>query len=256
MAAAQLGRKGIASVLIEGGGRAGLGAAYSTSDPAHLLNVPAGNMSAWPDVPDDFARRAGDPEMFAERRQFGAYLRTILDEKVGSGCTTVIGGRAIGAKRAEGGWKVELERGTVSADALVLATGNQPPGRLKALESAGERLIANPWSDAARQAIAEVAATDAPVLIVGTGLTMVDVVLSLDAVGHQGRIVALSRRGQIPRGHAPLRCRAGRNRGNFRDEHVRAARLAPSAGRRGRLAGGGRQPAAAQQGVVAVARHR
>ena len=98
MTAAQLARKGIASVLIEGGGRAGLGAAYSTSDPAHLLNVPAGNMSAWPDVPDDFARRAGDPDMFAERRQFGAYLRTILDEKVGSGCTTVIGGQRRSAR--------------------------------------------------------------------------------------------------------------------------------------------------------------
>ena len=39
-------------------------------------------------------------------------------------------------------------------------------------------------------------------LLVGTGLTMVDLVLSLDSAGHQGRIVALSRRGQVPRSHA------------------------------------------------------
>ena len=203
MAAAQLARKGLASVLIDGGGRAGLGAAYSTGDPAHLLNVPAGNMSAWPDVPEDFARRAGDPAVFAQRRDFGAYLRTILDEAVSNGCVTLVERNAVGTMRRDGCWTIEIDGADpIVADALVLATGNQPPGRLAALEGSGERLIANPWSATARDAIAEVAASDAPVLIVGTGLTMVDVVLSLDAEGHRGPVVALSRRGLIPRGHA------------------------------------------------------
>src|SRR5688500_4283933 len=68
MLAAQLARRGIGSLLIEGGGRAGLGAAYSTDEPAHVLNVRAEGMSAWPDDPDDFARAFGDPRGFAERR--------------------------------------------------------------------------------------------------------------------------------------------------------------------------------------------
>ena len=204
MAAAQLARKGVASVLIEGGDRAGLGAAYSTGDPAHLLNVPAGDMSAWSDVPDDFARRVGDKSLFAERREYGAYLRSILDETVGSGCATLLSSKAVGAERRDGQWTVALERQeAVSAEALVLAIGNQPPGQLAALDGAGDRLIANPWSSAAREAVADAVATDAPVLIVGTGLTMVDVVLSLAAEGHRGEILALSRRGLIPRGHAP-----------------------------------------------------
>ncbi|MBA2635914.1 MAG: FAD/NAD(P)-binding protein [Sphingomonas sp.] len=203
IAAAQLARRGVASVVIEAGDRAGLGAAYSTTDPAHLLNVPAGNMSAWADVPDDFVRRVGDPGIFAERRQFGTYLRSILDETVGSGCTTLVADRAVGARHTEDGWTVALEKQeTVTASALVLATGNQPPGRLAALEGAGDRLISNPWGREARAAIADLAATGAPVLVVGTGLTMVDVVLSLQGAGHGGPILALSRRGLIPRGHA------------------------------------------------------
>ena len=203
MTAAQLARQGVASVVIERADQSGLGAAYSTSDPAHLLNVPADKMSAWANVPDDFARRTGDSSVFAQRREYGAYLRAILEEAVSTGCVAVVRGAAVRAERDECGWTVGLQDGgPIAAGALVLATGNQPPGQLSALQGAGERLISNPWGDAARQALTEAAASNAPVLIVGTGLTMVDVVLSLEAQGHGGRIVALSRRGLIPRGHA------------------------------------------------------
>lgn len=203
MAAAQLARRGIGSMLIEGGGRAGQGAAYSTEDPAHLLNVPAGNMSAWPDSPDDFASKAKEGATFTQRRHFGAYLASILDEAVASGHVALVEKRVVGARIADGDWRVELDDGTnIAADALVLATGNQPPGRLRALDAAGDRLVSNPWGPEARAAIADAAEKDAPVLIVGTGLTMVDVILSLDAAGHRGQILAVSRRGQLPRGHA------------------------------------------------------
>ena len=204
MTAAQLARKGVASVLIEKAQQLGLGAAYSTTDPAHLLNVPAGNMSAWADVPADFARRTGDPNAFALRRDYGAYLRSILEEAVSTGCVSVIGGAASAARKSEPGWTISVEgEAPIASDALVVAIGNQPPGRLSALKGAGERLIANPWSASARAAIADASSSGAPVLIVGTGLTMVDAVLSLEAQGHRARIVALSRRGLIPRGHAP-----------------------------------------------------
>ena len=53
--AAQLARRGISSVLIDGSGRAGQGVAYSTTEPAHLLNVRAEGMSAWADDPEHFA---------------------------------------------------------------------------------------------------------------------------------------------------------------------------------------------------------
>jgi uncharacterized NAD(P)/FAD-binding protein YdhS len=202
MVAAQLARRGIASRLIESAGREGRGTAFSTTEPAHLLNVRAEAMSAWPDAPADFAKVTGDARGFAERRVFGRYLRAILDEAVASGVVEVVANKAANAVPRDCEWDLELEDGTtISASTLVLAHGNQPPEPLKAGADSGPRQINNPWSDQAAAAIAEVAASDGDVLLIGTGLTMIDTVLSLCAAGHRGRIVALSRRGQVPKAH-------------------------------------------------------
>jgi uncharacterized NAD(P)/FAD-binding protein YdhS len=72
--ASSLARRGIQSILIDGSGRAGVGVAYSTTEPAHLLNVRAEGMSAWAGDPGHFARvfeaEGGDRRGFAERRLF------------------------------------------------------------------------------------------------------------------------------------------------------------------------------------------
>ncbi len=155
MLAAQLARRGIASLLIEGGGREGRGTAFSTREPAHLLNVRAEAMSAWPDAPADFAARTGDPRGFAERREFGAYLRDILDEAVEAGLAEVAAAKAVNAVQRGDGWDVELVAGSiVAANALALAHGNQPPEPFAAGAEAGPRLVNNPWSEEAAAGIA------------------------------------------------------------------------------------------------------
>ena len=79
MLAAELARRGIASTLIEGGGRPGRGTAYSTEEAAHLLNVPAGRMGAWADEPGHFATEVAqegyEPHEFVPRRRYGEYLK-------------------------------------------------------------------------------------------------------------------------------------------------------------------------------------
>lgn len=202
MVAAHLARRGIKSTLIEPRDVAGQGTAFSTRDPAHLLNVPAGDMSAWPDRPDDFSDRAGGRDIFAQRRHFGDYLKAILDSAL-SGGADLVRDRAVGASKIDCGWVIGLESGArINADALVLATGNQPPAILAVASGAGDRLVGDPWGERARSAIEDSVARDLDVMILGTGLTMVDVVLSLQSAGHRGRITALSRRGLAPRSHS------------------------------------------------------
>lgn len=205
--AAQLARLGIASVLIDGSGRAGHGVAYYTTEPTHLLNVRAESMSAFAQDPDHFAERfasaGGDRKGFAPRRFFGAYLKNILADAVGTGLVEVRHSTASAANPEDGGWTVALDRGgSFRADGLVLANGNQEPEPLRPLAKAGPRYVNNPWGDNARAAVADLATTGGSALLIGTGLTMVDLALSLDAAGYRGRAVALSRRGQVPRAHA------------------------------------------------------
>jgi len=164
-------------------------------------------MSAWADDPGHFARRfeaeGGDSRGFAQRRLFGRYLGEMLDEAIETGRTNLVHASAVNARRADGQWRIGLNDGsTIEADAVALAIGNQEPEGLRTFQGAGRRLIANPWGDDARAAVSDLAETGGDALLVGTGLTMVDLVLSLDAAGHRGGILALSRRGLVPRAHA------------------------------------------------------
>ena len=164
-------------------------------------------MSAIAGEPDHFARaferEGGERRGFAQRRFFGRYLGGILDEAVRSGCAEIVEATAMRGIRNQDGWRVDFHDGSaIETNALVLAVGNQEPEPLSAFAGIGGRFIRNPWGEAARAAVEDVARSGSPALLIGTGLTMVDLVLSLDAAGHQGKILALSRRGLIPRSHA------------------------------------------------------
>jgi uncharacterized NAD(P)/FAD-binding protein YdhS len=164
-------------------------------------------MSAWAGEPDHFAKRfeaeGGERRGFAPRRLFGRYVGDILQDAIATGRAKVIQEKAVLASQLTQGWRIGFANGDATeASALVLAVGNQEPEPLSAFRAAGDRFIANPWGADARAAVTELAATGEPALIVGTGLTMVDLALSLDAAGYRGKMVALSRRGLIPRAHA------------------------------------------------------
>jgi uncharacterized NAD(P)/FAD-binding protein YdhS len=97
---------------------------------------------------------------------------------------------------------VHFARGkSLPADAVVLAVGHRPPpdpiGRL--WSGPRSRFIADPWRPFAMNGVAP----DDPVVVLGSGLTAVDAVLSLAQPERQAPIVLVSRRGLVPQAHAP-----------------------------------------------------
>ena len=207
MVAAELARRGVTSVIVDGSGREGLGTAYSTQENAHVLNVIAAKMGAWADKPEDFAEEVDpeyEPDAYVPRRRYGEYLSKILNDARGTGLVSLVSSDARTVERSSDGWTVTLTDGSrIPGAALVLAQGNQAPAPPPLARGLPPELFVNdPWSEAGRKAIVKGAAGGGDVLLIGTGLTMVDVVLTLDAARLRGRITALSRRGLIPRAHA------------------------------------------------------
>lgn len=199
--AVHLARAGARVTLIERENVPGRGVAYGTDRPEHLLNVPARRMSGLADDPDHFTRwwapRGGGEEDYAPRMVFGGYVRELL--AAASDAVEIVRGDAVDV---EPGGRVRLADGRViAADAVVLALGNLRPALPARIDTGalGDAWVGDPW---AGDFIAGLEPRDTIVLL-GTGLTAVDVALTLDARGFAGRILALSRRGLAPRAHEP-----------------------------------------------------
>jgi uncharacterized NAD(P)/FAD-binding protein YdhS len=211
MTALHLARSGSVRVrLIEKTANFGQGAAYSTANPDHLLNVRAANMSAWPEDPEHFARwlakrRPGGVPAFASRGDYGLYLQDLLTQAAGDGegRLSLVADAAVGLVHEGAGWRLKHASGAVDrVDAVVLAVGNPPPAALAAIDPAAQRdarYHADPWRFQFKTGDGD----DKPILLIGSGLTMVDVALSLTRAAPGRRIIALSRRGLLPLAHAP-----------------------------------------------------
>ncbi len=202
--------------LIERTGRFGPGLAYGTAHPGHLLNVPAGRMGAFPDRETDFLdwlharpdlEATPTAATFAPRRHYGAYLRErLLDawRNTPPGRLNLVHDTVVGIEDRKAALSLRLGTGaTILVDAAVLACGNFPPLPIAGVcvELENTRFWrANPWSPSALDELDPAAS----VLLIGTGLTMVDSVIGLLDRGHTGSIHAVSRRGLLSRSHAAM----------------------------------------------------
>ncbi|MBW4461153.1 MAG: FAD/NAD(P)-binding protein [Nodosilinea sp. WJT8-NPBG4] len=182
--------------LVERRPEAGKGVAYSTTTNGHLLNVSAGKMSAFPDEPGHLLRWLNynrsaltgllpedfDASTFIPRQVFGLYIQSILEEAEAAAPSNVrlerLEDEAVAVAPQGQGAVVSLALGqSFAADRVVLALGNAPAGVKTDSDPA---YLRHAWSADALDDLAP----DAPVLLVGTGLTMVDMVVSLHSRRH------------------------------------------------------------------------
>lgn len=201
--------------LIERSPGFGRGLAYAAQNPRHLLNVRVGNMSAWPRDPGHLeawlAARSGTDDGhrgFISRGTYGDYLASMLQEAVrgpdGAQRLLLEHDEAVAIQPCEGRLRLVMAMGrSFDVDAAVLAVGNLAPAASPepGLDDLPADLYApDPWAPRTVEGLAE----DAPVLLLGSGLTMIDIAIALDAAGHGGPVTALSRRGLAPRRHSGL----------------------------------------------------
>ena len=196
--------------IIEKGNPPGRGLAYSTESRFHLLNVPAQNMSALPAEPEDFLRWAQAhyssvvrPRSFLPRTLFGRYVAARLDQAIATGDVDRfqwMEDEAVCLKRERHAYSVTRRNGPeLRARVVVLAQGNFPPAnpKIRGLDEHCRRYISLAW--------AKTALADLPqggrVLLLGSGLTSLDLVMALKSRGFRGRIHIVSRRGLMPRRH-------------------------------------------------------
>jgi uncharacterized NAD(P)/FAD-binding protein YdhS len=204
--------------IVERSDRLGPGIAYGACSAAHFLNVPVSRLDiqattsfeAWLTHRSDLGSelmgalaesggRLGDA--FVPRRLFGAYLEELVGDLTASNRLAWIRGEAVAFLDQPDRGLLLVDGRRIFADAIILALGNLPPRSPGPEESGLEDLkgvVSDPWAPAALAGIDPAE----PVMLVGTGLTMIDIVLALRAQGHRGNLVAISRRGLLPSRHA------------------------------------------------------
>ena len=214
----RLGKKPLRVTLVNGCPLMGRGIAYGTRRPEHLLNVAARNMSAFRDEPEHFLQwlrtrsefetvpEVELRERFIPRLIYGDYLRGLAQHHLQStgGLTPVrtecVTGEAVDAEVVDGRAVVHLADGnTVAADRVVLATGNETPADLPGTDALAEHpaWVGDPWQPWQRRLPKE----EGSIVILGTGLSAVDVIITLRALGWMGGIHAVSRHGWFPHAH-------------------------------------------------------
>lgn len=195
---------GLRVILIEKRERLGRGLAYSAQQRDHLLNVPAPGMSAYPDDPEHFWRwlrqrgLLGEAErfVFMPRRLYGDYLAEVLAEADAArpGRLQVVQGECVALAPTENGVEARLADGRRLVAAIgVLAVGHEN-------RPADDQGIAVPLGSPADTPLPR----DAPVMLLGSGLSMVDAWLALEDAGHQGPVEVVSRHALLPRRHAEV----------------------------------------------------
>ncbi|MBN8701509.1 MAG: FAD/NAD(P)-binding protein [Bacteroidetes bacterium] len=188
------------------------GVAYSQTIPYQPLNVVASGMSLYTDDSTHFVEwlrnkniaipGASLEKAFVRRDVFGNYIKDEFEKVIGLNPNKInVRGEVVtDINKTENTLVVTTSNGQIEVDAVLLATGNFPPADIPIKNEQfykSSKYIANPWSS-------EVMLNQErpkKYLLVGAGLTMFDLAISLNACNPENKLISLSRRGYLPNEH-------------------------------------------------------
>lgn len=192
--------------------RPGLGKAYSTQDPAHLLNVRAAAMGAYEGQDGDFLTwlkehhaRDADPAAFMPRALYGRYLddvfaKAIREAQARSHRVFIVHEKVKDVTRAQNKLAVHAADDTKIYDAVIVANGNSRPRQPQLGTGVADHKgwWASPykserWPDIQRAG---------HIVILGSGLSMIDALVTLQRESYDGDVTVLSPHARIPHPHA------------------------------------------------------
>jgi uncharacterized NAD(P)/FAD-binding protein YdhS len=204
--------EGLSVGVLERSSQPGRGLAYSSPHRFHLLNVPAGNMSALPDDPGHFLRWAQSnydasvqARSFLPRSLYGNYVGSLLEQAIaarGQDRFRWIQDEALSLQPRNQEWAVQRKDGPeISARAVVLALGNFPPADPKVQGLGQGSTLYFPFAWASN--VLEDLPTSGSILLIGSGLTSVDLIMALRSKRFKGTIHVVSRKELLPRRYRP-----------------------------------------------------
>ena len=192
--------------------RPGLGKAYSTQDPAHLLNVRAAAMGAYEGEDGDFLAwlkehhaSDSDPSSFMPRALYGRYLdvvfaKAIRDAQSKSHRVFIVHEKVKDVTRSQNQLAVHAADDTKIYDAVIVANGNSRPRHPQLGMGVADHKgwWASPykserWPDIQRAG---------HIVILGSGLSMIDALVTLKRESYDGDVTVLSPHARIPHPHA------------------------------------------------------
>lgn len=200
--------------IFEKSGFSTLGTAFSEFSQQYILNVPANNMSAFENLPDDFLQFLNydypnlySKDDFVPRYIYGQYLQLIKEDaflfaQKNSIKINIVEDEVLEIQKKDNNFLITTKSQISEASELVLATSFKQSQIKTDLED--KFFIKNLWDKKYSYFHQESFFLENKVeniFIVGLGLSAVDVIIGLKKRNYTGKIYAMSRRGNFPTEH-------------------------------------------------------
>lgn len=184
------------------------GYAYNTFDEGHLLNVRANNMSVFPDEPSHFVNWLGvhhpkySSKDFVSRKLFGDYvLHTFESLKDSNPLITLyqIAEEVKSINKPNDFFEIKTHQ-NYQAQKIILGFGNFLPAHPRTISK--EYISSkNYFQNAFNAQLTNQIQLHDHITIIGSGLTMIDMIVSLSHFNYQGKINVISPHAYIPQAH-------------------------------------------------------